>query len=173
MNGSDIEKRLPHGGTLLCHGATVNLRWPNGTQLNITRLAHTLNYAINPGPNTPPTLHGLLGNSGAAQQKLVGRDGAAINRSDSQFQTKLYRQFGNSWRIKQSESLFHYWPGESTATFTNLNVPTKEVRAISLPSPTRSNAESVCRAVGVRTQPALDDCILDVGITGRRHILTN
>ena len=165
LNGSDIKKRLPHGGTLQRRGATVNLRWPDGAQLNITRFANTLNYGINPGSNTALALRGLLGNSGSSSQQLAGRDGLTLDRSDPAFQTKLYRQFGNSWRIKQSESLFHYWRGESTATFTNLNIPTKEIRAVSLPSATRSNAESVCRAVGVRNQPALDDCILDVGIT--------
>lgn len=162
---ADVERRLPHGGKLQRHGGIVRISWPDGTRLNVTRLGSTLNYGINPPPNTKPAFSGLLGNSGGADE-LTGRDGLMLNRSDPAFQAKLYRQFGNSWRIKQSESLFHYWPGESTATFTHLNIPSKEVRAASLPSPTRSHAESVCRAVGVRNQPALDDCVLDVGITG-------
>ena len=165
IDGADVEKRLPHGGKLRRHGGIVKISWPDGTRLNITRLGSTLNYGINPSSNSTRTFTGLLGDSRKADE-LTGRDGSILSRSDPAFQTKLYRQFGSSWRIKQSEALFHYWRGESTATFTNLNIPTKEVRAVSLPSPTRSKAESVCRAVGVRNQPALDDCILDVGITG-------
>jgi hypothetical protein len=144
----------------------VNLLWPNGTQLNITRLANTLNWGIQTAPKGTLILRGLLGSSGSSPRQLVGRDGATLDRSDPEFQSKLYSQFGNSWRIKQSESLFHYWPGESTDTFTNLRIPTKEVRAKSLSSDRRSSAERICRAAGVSNQPGLDDCILDVGITG-------
>ncbi len=164
IDDADVEKRLPHGGKLQRHGGVVNISWPDGTRLHVTRLGSTLNYGINFSPNTK-TFIGLFGNSRKADE-LTGRDGSILSRSDPAFQTKLYRQFGSSWRIKQSESLFHYWRRESTATFTNLNIPSKEVRAVSLPASTRSNAESVCRSVGVRNQPALDDCILDVGITG-------
>jgi hypothetical protein len=88
-----------------------------------------------------------------------------IGTSDPDFAAKIYEHVGNSWRVKQSESLFHYWPGESTATFTNLNIPSGEVTASSI-ALTRSKAETICRAVGVHGHPALDDCILDVGVTG-------
>ena len=165
IDGADVEKRLPHGGKLQRHGATVNISWPDGTRLSVTRMGYTLNYAINPSSNSKPTFSGLLGDSRKTDE-LVGRDGSSLSRSDPAFQTKLYRQFGNSWRIKQSESLFRYWPGESTATFTNRSIPSREVRATSLAPEIRSKAETVCRAVGVHSQPALDDCILDVGATG-------
>jgi hypothetical protein len=78
----------------------------------------------------------------------------------------MYQQFGNSWRIKPSESLFHYWPGESSAQFTDLTFPTKPFTTASLPPATRSRAEVICRAVGIWSQPTLDACILDVGVTG-------
>ena len=161
----DVEARLPHGGRLQRHGGIVNLIWPDGTQLNIVRFGQTLNFDIAPPRGGTLVLSGLLGNSGKAND-LVGRDGSTLSPSDPAFQSKLYRQFGNSWRLKPSESLFHYWPGESSATFTRLDIPSKEVRASSLPSQRRAEAEQVCRATGVRMQPGLDDCMLDVGITG-------
>jgi RHS repeat-associated protein len=167
LNGGDVEKRLPHGGKVRRHGGTVNLAWPDGTRLNVVRLGSTLNYGVVPAANSSRALNGLLGNSTAgAEGALIGRDGTTLSRSDRAFQTKLYGEFGNSWRIKQSESLFHYWPGESTASFTNLKTPTKEVRASSLSPEGRSRAEQVCKAAGIRGEPILDDCILDVGITG-------
>ncbi len=96
----------------------------------------------------------------------MGHDGTVLTASDPAYSAKLYTQFGDSWRISQSESLFDYRPGESTATFTNLAVPYHLVSAATLPASVRAAAERVCRALGVFSQPLLDDCILDVGETG-------
>ena len=165
LNELAIEKRLPHGGLLQRNGGTVNIRWRSGGSLAVTRVSDTLNYSFFPSAAEAPKVSGLLGSGDGSWYKLTGRDGSMMGVSDPDFATKLYQPVGNSWRIKQSESLFHYWPGESTAKFTNLNIPSQEVspNAIGL---TRSNAETICRAVGVHNQPTLDDCILDVGATG-------
>ena len=165
VKATDVEKSLPRGGNLQLHGATVNLTWSDGTQINIVRTGRTLDYAITTAPHSKTKLTGLLGDTGGPQE-LVGRDGMVLSRSDPAFQVKLYRQFGNSWRVARAESLFDYRPGESTVTFTNLSIPSREVRAGSLAPAKRSKAEAVCAALGVRGQPALDDCILDVGATG-------
>ncbi len=90
-----------------------------------------------------------------------------LSPTDPQFATKLYSQFGNSWRIKQAESLFDYQPGESTATFTNLSIPSAIVTVASIPAAAMANAQAVCLAAGVRTEPLLDDCLIDVGMTGQ------
>jgi RHS repeat-associated protein len=165
IKATDVEKSLPHGGNLQLHGATVNLTWSDGTQINIIRTGRTLDYAIETAPNSKTKLTGLLGDTGGSKE-LVGRDGMVLSRSDPAFQVKLYRQFGNSWRVARAESLFDYRPGESTITFTNLSIPSREVRAGWLAPAKRSKAEAVCAALGVRGQPARDDCILDVGATG-------
>ena len=165
VNELAIEKRLPHGGLLQRHGGTVNIRWRSGGSLAVTRVFDSLNYSFRPSAAESPKVSGLLGRGDGSWYRLTGRDGSMIGTSDTDFAAKVYQPVGNSWRVKQSESLFHYWPGESTATFTNLNIPSQEVsvNAIGL---TRSKAETICRAVGVHSQPALDDCILDVGVTG-------
>jgi len=170
VNGSPvkelaIKKRLPHGGLLQRRGATVNIRWRSGGSLAVTQVFDTLNYSFLPGAAEAAKISGLLGKGDGSYYNLAGRDGSTIGTSDPDFSSKLYEHVGNSWRIKQSESLFHYWPGESTATFTNLNIPSQEASANPI-SLTRSNAETICRAVGVHNQPTLDDCILDVGLTG-------
>ena len=36
----------------------------------------------------------------------------------------------------------------------------------STPAAARANAEAVCQAAGVRSEPVLDDCLIDVGMTG-------
>ncbi len=165
VNELAIEKRLPHGGLLQRHGGTVNIRWRSGGSLAVTGVFDSLNYSFRPSAAEAPKVSGLLGRGDGSWYRLTGRDGSMIATSDSDFAAKLYEPVGNSWRIKQSESLFHYWPGESTATFTNLNIPSGEVTASSI-ALTRSKAETICRAVGVHGQLALDDCILDVGVTG-------
>ena len=161
----DIEKRLPHGGSLQRHGGQVAIDWNDGDRLTVTQVANLLNYSFLPAAGTARKYTGLLGNAGGPDQ-VVARDRFAVSRSDPDFNSRLYKQIGNSWRIKQPESLFHYWPGESTAKFTDRNFPPKYVSASSLAADQRTKAESICRSVGVRVQPLLDDCILDVGITG-------
>ena len=167
MNAPDIEERLPHGGLLERHGGQVVVTWPEGSRLTVTRLADTLNYGFTPSAAVGTTLRGLLGSEdGNPGNDLTGRDGAVLIPSDPAFKTKLYQPFGNSWRISQPESLFDYQPGESTATFTHLDFPSSTTTVASLDPAARTRAEAVCRALGVESAPWLDDCILDVGVTG-------
>ena len=167
LNELEVSKQLPHGGFLERHGGIVLIRWPgDGGILSITRVADSLNYSFQPGSNPALNFTGLLGNANGAPDKIAARDGSLLSYSDPEFVHKLYKQVGNSWRIKQSESLFHYWPGESTVKFTDLNFPPKYISVASLASTERANAESICRAVGVRDKLLLDDCVFDVAITG-------
>jgi RHS repeat-associated protein len=162
----DISEPLPHGGLLQRHGGVVLIRWPgDGGVLSVIRTPDSLNYSFQPGSNANFNFTGLLGNGSGAPDKIAAKDGGLLRYSDPEFIEKLYTQVGESWRLKQSESLFHYWPGESTAKFTDLNFPPKYVSLNSLSSAERYKAESICRAVGIRGEPLLDDCILDVGVT--------
>jgi RHS repeat-associated protein len=162
----DVEKRLAHGGWLERHGGSVSIRWREGGSLEVTQVFDSLNYTFVPSAEEAEKLSGLLGRADGSGHEIAARDGALLGRSDPDFAAKLHDQVGNSWRLKPSESLFHYWPGESTAKFTDLSFPHKHAATDSLSSPVRSKAEAICRAVGVRRQPVLDDCILDVGLSG-------
>ena len=163
----DLAERLPHGGSLERHGGLVTVTWPDGSRLTVTRDADTLDYTFAPSKAAGPGLRGLFGSAdGNAANDLTGRNGQILSLTDPDFHTKLYAQFGNSWRITPAESLFDYQPGESTATFTNLAIPSAEVTVASLSASTRASAQVVCQAAGVRAEPLLDDCILDVGETG-------
>lgn len=167
VSAADVAEQLPHGGSIERHGGRVTVGWPDGSRLVITRNSDTLDYTLAPSKDAGPTLHGLLGSAdGNPANDLTGRDGQVLSRSDPDFQTKLYSQFGNSWRITQAESLFDYGPGESTATFTNLAIPSAEATVASLDPSPRAKAQAICQAAGVRIEPLLDDCVLDVGETG-------
>ena len=124
LKAADIEERLPHGGLLEQHGGQVVLTWPDGSRLTVTLVGNILNYGFDPSSAVGPTLRGLLGSAdGNPANDLTGRDGVVLSQSDPAYLTKLYEPFGNSWRISQAESLFDYQPGESTATFTHLDLP--------------------------------------------------
>ncbi len=165
VNAADISEKLPHGGSLQRHGGTVILTWLDNSQLSITSVAGTLSYHLHPAAAASSGLTGLLGSAGASNA-LKARDGAVLQLSDPAYRSKLYTQFGDSWRITQSKSLFDYQLGESTRTFTDLNIPTADVTVSSLPAPAVASARTICGALGVETEPLLDDCILDVGATG-------
>ncbi len=169
---SDVEETLPHGGNLVRHGGFVTLTWVDGSVLTITHVADTLDYSFRPTSGAGAALTGLLGDGDGKPGDLVGRDGTVLIPTDPAYHTKLYAQFGNSWRISQAESLFDYQPGERTATFTNLAIPYHLVDASTLPASTRASAERICRALGVISQPLLDDCILDVAETGNPLLAT-
>ncbi len=167
VTAADLAEQLPHGGSLERHGGLVTVTWPDRSQLTISRIANTLDYWLVPSTAIAPTLGGLLGNAdGNPANDLTSRDGTVLSLTDPDFHTKLYAQFGDSWRITQAESLFDYWPGESTATFTKLDIPSAEVTVGTLDPAARTMAQGVCSAVGVRTEPLLDDCLIDVAMTG-------
>lgn len=170
----DMKRHLPHGGTLERHGGWVMITWPDLSRLKVTtQVFNGLDYEFMPGSKAG-SIAGLLGSSsGDAANHLTARDGVVLNAADHDFQTEVYRQFANSWRIRKSESLFHYWPGESTAKFTDPTMPLKPVNTASLSSDSRSKAESICRAFGMRNQPFLDDCVLDVSVTGMPAFLVS
>jgi hypothetical protein len=166
-SGGEVLQRLPHGGTIRRHGVSVEIEWPDGSRLTTIQFGPLLNYAFAPSARVAASLSGLLSSADrSSSHSFVGRDSSALSAGDSDFPVKLYQQFGNSWRIRQSESLFHYWPGETSARFTDPQFPRKRVTAATLSPSTRSRAETICRAVGVTRQPTLDDCILDVGVSG-------
>ncbi len=167
VSAADISERLPHGGALERHGSIVTIGWTDGSRLTISRNGGTLDYSFAPSTAIGPSLRGLLGAADAnAADDLTGRDGQVLRRTDPDFNTKLYSQFGASWRISQAESLFDYQPGESTATFTKLAIPSAEVTVASLSPSALALAQSTCAAAGVRAEPILDDCLIDVGMTG-------
>ena len=48
---------------------------------------------------------------------------APLNQAEKIFFDVVYKEFGDSWRISQAESLFDYPPGKDTGTFTNRSFP--------------------------------------------------
>src|SRR3984893_1615812 len=161
--------RLPGGGRIsrseTVDGPVYLVTWRDGSQalvspvaswgvgLNVTLAAARRGHVV-----------GLLGNfDGNSRNDLVSRAGQALNNTPSFHD--LYQVFGDSWRIRQSESLFDYAPDQSTAAFTNRRLPTRPVSATSVPN--GQAARAICRSLGVTTPWMLQACALDVAATGQ------
>ena len=90
---------------------------------------------------------------------------APLNQAEKIFFDVVYKEFGDSWRISQAESLFDYPPGKDTSTFTNRSFPNSYLSLNSLLPPQIRKAEEICRQAGVESE-LMDGCIFDVGQTG-------
>ncbi|MBV9344427.1 MAG: hypothetical protein JOZ03_05485 [Gammaproteobacteria bacterium] len=167
VTAADIEEQLPHGSRLSRHGGSVRVDFPDGGRMTITRTG-VLNVGYLPPPGTMPHLQGLLASN--TGNRFTAPDGTVLSRSDLDFELQFQRHIGEAGRVKPAESLFHYWPGESTAKFTNIGFPGTADTAATLSPSEHAHGERVCRAFGVDRQPLLDDCILDVGATGQPAI---
>jgi RHS repeat-associated protein len=164
LETAEVEEALPHGGRLLRHGGLVNVRWPDGDEIQVQAYSGMLNYGFKPGPHTT-ALRGLLGSD---TDLLFGANTSGVTlKMDEGSYDKLYKEFAARIRIQPSESLFHYGPDEGTAKFTDVNFPPALATTGNLPADARAEAERICRAFGIQSQPLLDNCILDVATTGK------
>ena len=165
--GTDTRSVLPGGGSVTRHGTSFAIEWPDGSRLDVDRRGSHLDYGFLPDPALAPTLTGLMGTpDGDVTNDLMSRDGALrLGPTDPDFFDQLHGPFGDSWRITQDESLFDYAPGETSATFTRLDLPTQPATIQALEPGPRAAAEDLCRAAGVRSEPTLSDCIVDVAAT--------
>jgi hypothetical protein len=161
--------RLPSGGSIsrtqTDSGPVYSVIWPDSSQAWVSPVGSWgLVLDVAPARGLRGHLTGLLGNlHGEASNELVTRAAQTIKNPPSFHD--LYQVFGDSWRIRQSESLFDYAPGESTATFTNRRLPTRPISAADLPN--GQAAEAICHSMGVTDPKILQACALDVATTGQ------
>ena len=158
---------LPHGGTLASDAGTYTLTWPTGEELVVVTTWKTLvNVNYRPAASgVRRTVRGLLGtHDSVAKNDLTTRSGKTL-RVPSRPED-LYRVFGQSYRIKDSESLFDYSPGEATATYTDHSFPLLHGTPPHPPSAEIARAQDVCASAGVVDPHALEACAVDVAITG-------
>ncbi|MCC3406826.1 MAG: VWD domain-containing protein [Microcoleus sp. PH2017_10_PVI_O_A] len=138
-------------------------------------------------------LEGLLGNfNGNPSDDFMSRDGRVIaenkeamniarsvlnnfnvsqyvpiqlDKATELFLESIHKQFGDSWRISTSESLFDYPPGKNTDSFTNHAFPNGFVVLRMLAPQAVQMAEEACRKAEVPSD-RLEGCLFDVAATG-------
>jgi len=157
------EPRPIGDGALLWSPTGWVLAWPDGTAATITPHDGYLTILITPSAN-PST--GMLGNAdGDPSNDLVTRTGAILAAAATRFDS-FYPEYIDTWRITNDESLFHYEPGEDTATFTIAGFPAAESNLESLREAAREAARDICRQAGITREDVMAGCILDVAVTG-------
>jgi hypothetical protein len=186
---------LSGGGSVRQYGSryyTVN--WPTGEQVAIKGIESGGAEFLNISPTLPRTAAGqtlgLLGDfNGNAGDDLRGRNGQLVPSQDAYapvtqlvsraidlpvplssvqnaFFEQLYRQFGDSWRLAQADSLFDYAPGQSTETFTNRAFPDRFPSLVGIAPDQIQAATRLCREAEV-TDLFLEGCVFDVAVTGQ------
>ncbi|MBD2384873.1 VWD domain-containing protein [Cylindrospermum sp. FACHB-282] len=185
---------LPGGGEITRSGSDYVVQWPTGEQVRIHNITVAGSTFMNVTPAVPDQSDryiGLLGNlNGDPNDDLRTRGGnivptknnstygqlstalnnllpvpVALGKVETLFFDQLYKEFGDSWRIKQGESLFDYASGQSTVTFTKRGFPNNYISLSSFLPPQLRKAEEICQRAGVRGD-LLDGCIFDVANTG-------
>jgi hypothetical protein len=142
--------------------------WKDNSMAEVRTYSSHLDISVSLPDNRKGLVRGLLGNSdGDKTNDLQTRDGSTtFDVANKLTKDELYNQFGNSWRITQDESLFTYAEGKNTATYTDLNFPYALVTADDLSETVYNNAKQICLDAGITDPILLQDCILDVGLTG-------
>ncbi len=185
---------LSSGGAIAKDGGTYIINLPSGEKVVITPSTFNgkgyldlVTYIY----NQPNRMSGLLGNlDGNRDNDQISRDGNVLSSrstygdlkdvlnlvgvgklpvnldaADKLYLDKLYKDFGNSWRVKQQESLFDYPTGMTTANYTDKNFPKNYLTLDMLSSEQITKARNACEKAKV-TQDTMSGCIYDVGFTG-------
>jgi hypothetical protein len=156
---------LPRGGLINRTGNLVSIEWPDGSIVNAYLQGSYLDVSVLLAASRGVRVRGLLGDADTkSENDLVTRGG--IRLSGPPRFNELYQQYGESWRVSQSESLFDYGNGETTLTYTDRTFPSGVVTVANLADAIRGQAEQVCRNRGVVDPILFEACVLDVGLTG-------
>ena len=190
VQGSSLS--LPGGGTITQAGSDYIVQWSTGEQVRVHKIKVGGSEFMNISPAVPEQSGryiGLLGNlNGSPEDDLQTSSGKVLpskstygqikqalgnvlptpiplTQIENAFFEQLYKEFGNSWRISQAQSLFDYAAGQTTDTFTDRSFPRTYLTLASLLPPQIQQAEAICRQAGVE-ESLLEGCIFDVGNTG-------
>jgi hypothetical protein len=168
VDGSIVSGDLPRlkagslTGSSSSFGAAYHISWPDGTHARVAQVGNSLNVHVFPKAARRSTLEGLLGNfDGSPDNDLVagGRSlGTGFTRDD------INHALADAWRVDPMASLFDYAPGQSSRTFIDPQFPTNDATAGRISD--RQSAEKICRENGITDPYLLEDCILDLAVTG-------
>jgi hypothetical protein len=162
---SSLPIRLSKGGRIEHTGDDeIRVRWPDGSEALLFEIGpFGYRVRVHPAVRHRGHLFGLLGDfDGKPENDLRRPNGRIV--LDHRAET-IHRQFGDSWRIDQRQSLFDYAPGESTSSFTNRAFPSAFVDVSQLPNAAAAQAE--CRRAGVTRAALVRECVFDLTVTGQ------
>lgn len=154
------ERPLPGGGVLRLEEALASVRYPDGTVLEVGNRTGG-NQFVRLGSARWGKVRGLLGNADRnPRNDVVIRDGAPVT---DVFDLAQINRLGDSWRVEGAASLFRSVLQPEDVQPPN---PTGPATVAGLSPAARAKAERICRERGLTVGNGLEQCILDVGITG-------
>jgi hypothetical protein len=184
---------LPAGGEVQFIGEDYAIIWPSGDQVRVHPISvggdEFFNIMVTLNRRHLGQMTGLLGNfNRSSDDDLMSRGGTVIpaqssysvatdtlagilpaaipvRRVEDAYFDNLYRQFGDSWRVRPDETLFDYGPGQSTATFSDPSFPRDVFTLNAVPPADLEDAVATCEAAGVN-EDQMDGCVFDVAATG-------
>jgi hypothetical protein len=170
-------RQLPGGGRLSRNEGYVTVAWPDGSRADVFEDLFGEDVTFTPPPAGVDHFVGLLTavsrptttkGRQTGQETLSGGNGHryVLGPSTKTDFKILYGAFANSWRVTQKTSLFTYRKGESTASYNVKGFPAKEATVAGLPLSKKVRAQRLCNAARITNTKLLNDCVLDVGITG-------
>ena len=167
------ERALPGGGVLAARESDIgptdgyDLRWPDGSEAAVDKIgSFGYRLLVRLADGRAGKVEGLLGNFDGDQANDIAPPGGAPLAQPLTYDV-LYPSYADSWRVDQKDSLFTYAAGQSTETFTDRAFPDKPFSVKDLDSARRNQAERACRWAGLTGQWQLNECVFDVGVTGR------
>lgn len=185
---------LPGGGEISQQGSTYVIISPRGEKVlvNPAGAGNTAFFNVSPFVyNQSGKYSGLLGNvNGNPNDDLQSRGGnnvlafkstygdvnkvlnliglrapGALDKAEKVYFDQLYKEFANSWRVKQEESLFDYPAGKTTQNYVDPNFPSQYLTLNMLSPDQIQKARNACTEAKV-TQDLMEGCIFDVGFSG-------
>ncbi len=154
---------LPGGGLITRDETRYRVTSPDGLVVEVQLSNKNMNLWIGLPFNTKSV--GVFGSFDGDRANDIRLAGGSLLAQPVDFEG-LYKKFGGGWRVTDKTSLFHYGEGESAATFNDPSLPSKPFEARNVSSADRTKAEAICRKAGITDAINLDNCILDVGVTG-------
>lgn len=107
---------------------------------------------------------GLLAGHENVSRSVAAADGTVIplDETDDDF----YDVFVDSWRVTDTNTLFTYDAGESTADHTDLAFPEEVLTKGTLTEEERARGLAVCTQAGIVSEHILAECVFDFTVTG-------
>jgi hypothetical protein len=163
----------------------VVVTWPDGSELDVSSGELGIDATFVPPATPVDTYSGLLsalvlpkGNAtdvvATPTVTLLGGDGHTyvLNPTTAAGFKALYGPFAQSWQITPTTSLFTYPKGKTTRSFDLTGFPRRVVTRSLLTPTERKKAKVACTAAGITGAGLLNDCIIDVGETGKKSFAT-
>ncbi|PSB18247.1 hypothetical protein C7B65_16230 [Phormidesmis priestleyi ULC007] len=185
---------LPNGSEILKQGNNYVVNFSTGEKVVVSSISTGGNSYFNVSPfvyNRAGKYSGLLGNVNGNpndDQRVRGKENSldskstygdvkqvlsfaglripgALSGAEKLYFDQLYKEFGNSWRVKQEESLFDYPAGKTTKNYVDPAFPDKYLTLNMLSADQIQKAQNACTEANV-TQDLMEGCIFDVGFSG-------